>query len=125
MSSVPQHQYGTGMEAVEGRSFISSLFDFSFKTFVTPRIGRLLFVLYLVFITLKFISTAILGILSGPFLLIIWPLAAFLAFIELVYARVIVEMLVALFAGLGYLRDIADNVASESEATSDSDTNPS
>ena len=84
--------------------FFSSLFDFSFRTFVTPRIIRILYVLSLVLIgiwALVFL-VAIFASFDDPFtpigmsviMLLLWPLGVLFA---VIYARVLLEFVMVVF----------------------------
>lgn len=92
-------------------SFISGLFDLSFREFITPKIVRILYVLALVGIgiwaLIAFVS--ILAMFDDPFLptgfavvaLLLWPLGVLLA---VVYARVVLEFVMVVFRISGDVR---------------------
>ncbi len=93
------------MDTQEASTFFSSLFDFSFQSFITSRIIRLLYVLsmvgaglmYLMMIVLGFQISAGVGVLN---LLIVGPIAFLLT---IIYVRVILELIMVVFS-------IAENV---------------
>ena len=81
------------------RGFLSSLFDLSFSSLITTKVIKLVYILSmiviglvsLVFVVAAFKESAALGLLT---LLIIAPVSAF---IYLVYARVFLEFVIAIF----------------------------
>ena len=102
--------------SIENKPFVSSLFDTRFTSFITPRVTRVIFVLWIIFAAIRFVAALILGTLAtGPFVVLIFPVALFFTAVEIVYARVIVELALAFFTGLGYLARIADNTSPRSD----------
>lgn len=96
------------------RSLISSLFDFSFSHFITPRLTKFLYVLMVIACgvgaVVAFVTMVTLG--SGFFakvgaLLIGAPIAGLVFLLALMYCRVLVELLIVAFRGVEYLRDMA------------------
>lgn len=85
-------------------SFFKSLFDFSFRDFITPSIVQILYVLALIGIGLWALITfvGIIGMFDDPMTptgfavvaLLLWPLAVLLA---VVYARVVLEFIMVVF----------------------------
>jgi hypothetical protein len=104
-SQPPTHQGGgyspppPPPPGTRGSTFFESLFDLSFKEFVTPRIIRWLFVLSLVVVgvgVLMMIVTGFaLGVVTGLFTLLI--LAPLTALFYVLIARLALEVVVVLF----------------------------
>lgn len=98
----PPPSYGAGAYVPPSqapRGFFSKLFDFSFETFITPSIIKILFILILVVIALGALGMIIVGftqgVLSGLATLIIAvPIGGFL---YILFARVWLEIVVVLF----------------------------
>jgi uncharacterized protein DUF4282 len=84
---------------MQARGFFASLFDYSFSSYITPRIIKVLYVLAtvlvalwtLVIILIAFNASSTLGILT---LLIVGPIYFVLA---MIYTRVLLELLSAFF----------------------------
>ena len=100
---------------MDHRGLISSLFDFSFDSFITPKIQRFLYVLLLILAGLAGIAVlvAILGAAGGFFgkigaLIIGVPVAALLALFLAMYFRVMMEILIVVFKGVEYLSEISE-----------------
>jgi hypothetical protein len=93
---------------MEAKSFFGSLFDYSFSSFITPRIIKVLYVLAtilvalwtLVFVLLAFKASSGLGIVM---LLIFGPIFFVLG---MIYARVFLELLIVFFRIHGDVHDI-------------------
>ncbi len=100
------------METEDAKGFFASLFDFSFESFITSKIIRLLYILsvagaclmYLVMVVGAFQASAGLGLAT---LLIIGPIAFLLM---VIYARVVLEIIMVVFS-------IAENVRTISRKT--------
>jgi|SRR5579859_576773 len=102
-------RYVPPVNAQEAASFFNSLFDLSFTKLITPNIIKVLFV-----ITIVLAGLGALGLIAGAFmssatygiimLLIIAPL--FFLF-EVVYTRVILELLIVIHRGGDHLAEIA------------------
>ena len=91
------------------KGFIASLLDPSFSTLVTTRVIRYLYILLLVLFGLGLLGFIIAAIASGDaasivVALIIGPLVALL---YVIYARVILEVILAIFRLLESNREIA------------------
>lgn len=89
--------------------FFSSLFDLSFTRLVTTRVIKILYVLLLVLIGLGLLGFVIAGIASGTaqgiiVALVVGPIAALL---YIIYARVFLEVILAIFRILETNREIA------------------
>lgn len=88
-----------GQPAQTERGFFSRLFDFSFESFITPSIIKVLFIIYIVVVGLgalamavaAFTQSTVLGILT---LLILAPIGAFL---YILLGRVSLELIIILF----------------------------
>ena len=92
------------------RSFVESLFDFSFTSFITPRLIKVLYAVILIFITIGVIALVISGFSRGAapgflFLFIIGPLYAVLLVIS---ARIYLELVIAVFRIVDLLSEIAE-----------------
>lgn len=87
------------------RGFVSSLFDFEFKTLVSPRIIRILYILVIVFAILYALAVFIAGIGSitqggGPAVLgflLAFVAAPLLFLVFAAYSRVLLEVALVLF----------------------------
>lgn len=104
--STPQNQ-------AQSKSFFSALFDLDFKTFVTMRVLKVLYVLCIVFIGIASVGYIIGGLASGRstiavLALVFVPIAAL---ISIIYVRLMFES-TALFFRIGknteYLRDFVN-----------------
>ncbi len=84
--------------AATGKNFFAALFDFSFSTFVTPSIIKVLYILITVFIGLGYLLFVITwfsqSALAG---LVVLVLGAVVAIISLALARVFLEFYMAVF----------------------------
>lgn len=115
-----QPQTDTSTGTVGRKGFFGSLFDLSFRHFVTGRVVSFLYVISLVFVVLNALfSAAYLSVLLGAFLsavadspalawvvgiLVFLILAPLLLLVSVVYVRVLLEIVVVLFR-------ISDNTA--------------
>lgn len=92
------------------KGFWSSLFDLSFKSFITPRIVKLLFILAIigsaVFALIVFASgISMMNYSGGGLLLVLLSPVVFVA--GVVYSRVFLELTIVLFRMEEYLSEIA------------------
>ena len=71
------------------QGLISSLFDFSFTSFITPKIQKFLYVLLLIG-----------GVIVGPLVFLLLAM----------YFRVMMEILIVMFKGVEYQEEIATSV---------------
>jgi Domain of unknown function (DUF4282) len=93
---------------MEAKSFFGSLFDYSFSSFITPRIIKVLYVLAtilivlwtLAFVLIAFKASSGLGIVT---LLIFGPIFFVLG---MIYARVLLELLIVFFRIHGDVHEI-------------------
>lgn len=87
-------------EVVEA-SFLSSLFDFSFQTMITPRIIKLLYVLVIVGAGLTGLALLAAGLTSlefaGPRAIILVLMGPVSFLVTAVYGRVLLEVIVIFF----------------------------
>lgn len=104
---------------MDDRGLVSSLFDLSFVHFITPKIQRFLYALLLLASGVAGLAVlgVALGMASGFFgkagaLLVGVPLAALCALLLAMYFRVMMEILIVVFKGVEYLRDISNSVKS-------------
>ncbi len=102
---------------MDNRSLVSSLFDLSFTHFITPKIQRFLYAILLGLSGLAGLGVLFtaLGMASGFFgkagALIVGLPAAGIAFIFLaMYFRVMMEVLMVVFRGVEFLREIRDSM---------------
>jgi hypothetical protein len=96
---------------MEAKGFFGSLFDYSFSSFVTPRIIKILYVLATILISLwtLFLIAAAFNVSEGTgaaMLLIGGPL--FFLF-SMIYARVFLELVIAFFRINGNVQEIRDD----------------
>ena len=95
---------------MQAKGFFSSLFDYSFTSFITPRIIKILYVLATIGISLwtLFLIVAAFNVSDGAgggMLLIGGPL--FFLF-SMIYARVFLELVIAFFRINGIVQEIRD-----------------
>lgn len=91
------------------KGFVASLLDTTFSTLVTTRVIRFLYILLLVLVGLGLLAFIVAAVASGDVAqilvaLIVGPLMALL---YVVYARVILEVILAIFRLLESSREIA------------------
>ncbi len=95
--------------------FLTSLFDFSFKTFITPKLVRILYILLLALIAIGTVLSFIGGLatlfsrggfIAGVGIIIATPI---FAVIYLIMARVSMEITIVIFQIAEHLGDIARN----------------
>ena len=91
------------------KGFLASLLDTSFTTLVTTRVISVLYLLLLIFVGLGLLAFVVTAIASGSaaeilVAVIVGPLVALL---YVVYARVILEVILAIFRLLESSREIA------------------
>ncbi len=99
------------------RGLISSIFDLSFSSFITPRIQKVLYALLLVASGVAGLGVMVtaLGMAGGFFgklgaLLVGVPLGALCFLLLAMYFRVMMEILIVVFKGVEYLEQIATSV---------------
>lgn len=93
----PSGQYGFG--SLEAKSFIGSLFDFSFSSFVTLRVIRVLYVLITVFYSLIALTffISLLAKHTPASIIIAIVGVPIVYFIYLIIARITMEVLMVIF----------------------------
>ena len=95
---------------MEAKSFFGSLFDYSFSSFITPRIIKVLYVLATIGIALWTLLLIVAAFnvsdgVGGGMLLIGGPL---LFLFSMIYARVFLELVIAFFRINGNVQEIRD-----------------
>ena len=95
---------------MQAQSFFSSLFDYSFSSFVTPRIIRILYVLATILISLWTLALVLAGfnISSGAGLVMLVVVGPLLFLISMIYARVGLELIIVFFRINGNVQEIRD-----------------
>ena len=125
----PQWSAGQGMQQVPGgrakspgdRGFIGSLFDFSFSSFVTPKIVKVLYVLITIWTALLALTVLILGFRTGGLagglftLIIIEPIFILLT---LGIYRVVLEAFMVVFRIYEETKKIRENAERRSQGQS-------
>lgn len=98
---------------MEDRGIVSSLFDLSFTHFIAPKLWKILYALLLIVCGLIGVMVLItmLGVGSGFFgkmggLIIGVPLAGLAFLLSAMYVRVLMEIMIVVFRGVDYLRQI-------------------
>src|SRR5262249_18950366 len=89
-------------EALNTKGFVGSLFDFSFESFVTPKLVQFLYALTLVYVVYFAISFVLDGGWSG----FLWRIfvSPIVLIVGAILARVFVEIIMVLFRILELLR---------------------
>jgi hypothetical protein len=92
-------------DATDSRSFFSALFDFSFSSFVTTKIIKVLYALGIVGVTLWALTLIFGGIARGGMAAVLGLFGGLLAFfVGIIYVRVLLEFIIIVFR-------IAENTA--------------
>ena len=82
-------------------SFLSSLFDFSFQSMITPRIIKLLYILVIVGAGLTGLAMLVSGLTSlefaGPTAMVLVVLGPVSFLVTVIYGRVLLEVVVIFF----------------------------
>jgi hypothetical protein len=96
------------------RGLVSSLFDLSFTSFITPKIQKFLYALLLIAAGVAGLGVLVtaFGMAGGFFgklgaLLVGVPLGALCFLLLAMYFRVMMEILIVVFRGVEYLAEIA------------------
>lgn len=102
---------------MDAKGLIGSIFDLSFTHFITPKIQRFLYGLLLLGsgVAALLVLVTIIGMAGGFFgkvgaLLVGVPAAAAVFFLMAMYFRMIMEILIVVFRGVDYLREISASV---------------
>ncbi len=98
----------------DGGSFFGALFDFSFTTFVTPKIVKVLYILGVLIVALYALVLLVIGLLglvrgqvgAGLGMIVAAPVVFVLG---LCYARVLLEVMVAIFRIAENTSDLSHN----------------
>lgn len=94
----------------QDRGFFGSLFDFSFTSFVTPKMIKVVYGILLFFVAIGMLFVIVSGFSRGVgvgllFLFIVAPLYGI---ILAIFARIYMEILMAIFRIVDLLAEIAD-----------------
>jgi hypothetical protein len=111
-SSVPGGAYGASTPpapapASGGAGFLSALFDFSFTTFVTTKLIKVLYALCIIVAALYAVFFIIAGFTRGGIfgvLALIGSVILFFAFV--IYSRVCMELIIVIFRGAEHLAEL-------------------
>lgn len=96
------------VQQIGGAGFFAALFDLSFSEFVTPKIIRGLYVLFMILFGLLALGIFILFASQGGALIIAGLIIAPIVFLlYLIFARVWLELIMVIFNIAGYAREIA------------------
>jgi hypothetical protein len=97
--SDPTYQPHSGDPAPEGKPFLAALFDTSFRSFITPRIVGVLYILAIIAIVIYALVIVAAGFSAdagvGIFTLVI--VAPLVFFLGVLYVRVMLEVFIVLF----------------------------
>ena len=100
------HPTGIPLSADAAKGLIGSLFDLSFKSFVTPKVIQILFILELIVLAVFAIAMIAMGFaqsaLAGVLTLLLSPL---IFLIGVLIARIYLELVIVLFRIYETLRD--------------------
>lgn len=109
-AAAPPARYIPPIDTQQAAGFISSLFDLSFSSFITPKLIKVLFVISIVLAAFGSLFVVLTGFQAGGVfgglgaLLIVAPI---LFFFYVMYARVVMEVLIVIFRCSEYLAEIA------------------
>ena len=95
---------------MQAESFFGSLFDYSFSSFVTPRIIKILYVLATIMISLwtLFLVLAGFNVSSGAGLVMLVIVGPLFFVVSMIYARVVLELVIVFFRINGNVQEIRD-----------------
>lgn len=83
---------------ITGKGFWSRFFDFSFRTFVTPSLIKVLFIVFMVVIGLSVLGMIIIGFMASAGTGVMFLIGGIIyGFLALLWARVILEIVVVFF----------------------------
>jgi hypothetical protein len=87
------------VRALTTRGFFASLFDMSFTSLVTTKIIEVLYLLWIILIALEAIAWIVIAFSHSSALgvLTLFIIAPLIALVELIFARVTLEFIIALF----------------------------
>ncbi|MCC5808411.1 MAG: DUF4282 domain-containing protein [Opitutales bacterium] len=97
--------------AKDPRGFFEALFDLSFSRFITTQMIRLLFILGLVVIAVSYVSAVVAAFAAhvSTGLLVMFILGPVMAFVQIVFLRVALELVIVAFRTMEAAREIARN----------------
>lgn len=97
---------------MQAKGFFSSLFDYSFTSFITPRIIRVLYILATILISLWTLVLVVAAFNAsstvGGLMLVVGGPLFFL--ISMIYARVLLELIIVFFRINGNVKEIRDDL---------------
>jgi hypothetical protein len=95
---------------MDTRGFFGSLFDYSFSSFVTPRIIKVLYVLATVLISLwtLFLAAAAFNVSETAGALTLFVVGPLFFIVSMLYARVVLELVIVFFRINGNVQEIRD-----------------
>ena len=125
----PQQQYAAPQPAMaqpqfampvvsadEAKGFIGALMDFSFTSFITTKLVKVLYIIAIIFAALGAVGMAISGLLqlthSYTFItgLISLVLAPIMFLFSVIWSRVAMEIIIVIFRGAEHLAEIAKSI---------------
>jgi hypothetical protein len=93
---------------MENKSFLGSLFDFSFSSFITPKIIKVLFVIGLVLVLLLTLFYIIFAFISNiAFGVVVLILSPIIFLLYMLVVRIYLELLIVIFRIQGDIAEIA------------------
>jgi hypothetical protein len=105
----PQPAPGYAQPSPPSKGFFGSLFDFSFTSFVAPKIIKFLFVLLIILVILAALGMIVMGLQAGTMGIVFVILAPIAAFLYLLIGRVWLEVMMVLFRIAENTGEIAKN----------------
>lgn len=93
----PPGASGAGGQSPDAMGFFAALFDFDFKSFVTLKFAKFIYILLIVLLALGWLIYTVIGFIADPWLGIAALLLGWIpAFLWLVLARVSLEFYIAM-----------------------------
>lgn len=93
---------------MENKSFFGSLFDFSFSSFITPKIIKILFVIGLILVVILTLFYIILAFVSHiAFGVVVLILSPIIFLLYMLAVRIYLELLIVIFRIQGDIAEIA------------------
>ena len=95
---------------MQAKGFMAALFDYSFSSFVTPKIIKILYVLATIVISLWTLALvlAAFNASSAAGLLVLIIVAPLFFLVSMIYARVLLEIVIVFFRINGNVQEIRD-----------------
>jgi len=95
----PQYAYVPGQYAdITQKGFWGRFFDFSFKSFVTPSLIKVLFIVFMVVIGLSVLGMIVTGFVMSPATGVVFLIGGLIyGFLALLWARVLLEVVIIFF----------------------------